>query len=532
MNKGPPAHIEHVVVRNYRILHNTSVTLNPGMNLIVGDNEAGKSTLLEAIHLALTSQLGGRNIRQQLHPHLFNNETRDTYCTEVNAGKSPQPPEIRIELYLHDHPDLARLKGSNNTKRLDAPGVSLTIRPDDAFGPDYADYLKQTDTLNTIPVEFYTVEWLTFANEPVHPRRLPFRARLIDASTNDRGPSRYLLDVIDDFTGTGDRAAISVAYRLLKERFQQDPTVLRLNTNITTQNKVSDKALSISLDTTSTGSWQNALMPLLDGIPFSMIGKGEQASLRTRLAMESSSEATTVLIEEPENHQSHTRLCTLLDRLQSHNTNKQFIICTHSSFVINKLGLEDVLLFRSNRMLRLTDLPVDTQRYFRKLPGHDTLRLVLARKSILVEGPSDELIIQKAYMQKHGRPPLADGVEVISVGSLSFKRFTGIAAALDIPTAIVTDNDGDFDAASDRWKAEASVIRVCIGTDNHLPSLEQQIANINDLSELQTILGHKAKTKEAMIKWMRRNKTEVGLRIFESPHNITVPEYINDAIEI
>jgi predicted ATP-dependent endonuclease of OLD family len=32
-----------------------------------------------------------------------------------------------------------------------------------------------------------------------------------------------------------------------------------------------------------------------------------------------------------------------------------------------------------------------------KLPGYDTLRLILCNKAILVEGPSDELIVQKAY---------------------------------------------------------------------------------------------------------------------------------------
>jgi len=38
----------------------------------------------------------------------------------------------------------------------------------------------------------------------------------------------------------------------------------------------------------------------------------------------------------------------------------------------------------------------DTYNYFIKLPGFNTLRVLLANKIILVEGPADELIIQSS----------------------------------------------------------------------------------------------------------------------------------------
>ncbi|MFO1076057.1 MAG: TOPRIM nucleotidyl transferase/hydrolase domain-containing protein, partial [Geminicoccaceae bacterium] len=55
----------------------------------------------------------------------------------------------------------------------------------------------------------------------------------------------------------------------------------------------------------------------------------------------------------------------------------------------------------------------------KRLPGHDTLRLILAKRSILVEGPSDELVVQAAFKKKHGKMPLEAGVDVISVNSLT-----------------------------------------------------------------------------------------------------------------
>ena len=62
-------YISRVIVRNYRCLKAADVTLNPDLNIIVGNNECGKSTLLEAIHLALSGQLNGRPIQMELHPH-------------------------------------------------------------------------------------------------------------------------------------------------------------------------------------------------------------------------------------------------------------------------------------------------------------------------------------------------------------------------------------------------------------------------------------------------------------------------------
>ena len=36
--------------------------LNKGLNILVGNNETGKSTILEAIHLALTGKIGRAHV--------------------------------------------------------------------------------------------------------------------------------------------------------------------------------------------------------------------------------------------------------------------------------------------------------------------------------------------------------------------------------------------------------------------------------------------------------------------------------------
>ena len=91
-------HITKVVIKNYRCLRDCTVVLNNTLNIIVGDNECGKSTLLEAMHLTLSGQLNGRPLVTELHQHLFNQTAVREYVDGLQSGGAAQPPAILIEL--------------------------------------------------------------------------------------------------------------------------------------------------------------------------------------------------------------------------------------------------------------------------------------------------------------------------------------------------------------------------------------------------------------------------------------------------
>jgi len=54
--------IRKVAIRNYRLFREFDLELTPGLNILVGSNDSGKSTLIEAISLGLTNRLNG-NLR-------------------------------------------------------------------------------------------------------------------------------------------------------------------------------------------------------------------------------------------------------------------------------------------------------------------------------------------------------------------------------------------------------------------------------------------------------------------------------------
>jgi predicted ATP-dependent endonuclease of OLD family len=374
-------YISRVLIKNYRCLSDSFIELNRNLNIIVGDNECGKSTFLEAVYLGLSGQLNGRSILSELHPHLFNAVAVASYIKGLIDKAPSPPPSILIELYFVDDPALAKLKGINNSKKEDVPGVKLLIEFNDAYKSEYESYIADPSLIKTVPVEYYIVRWRDFADNDVTSRSIPVKPCFIDASTirNNVAASRYVLDIIKDSLTPKQQVDLALCYRMMKDKFLADAKVEEINHSLAEKKGVvSNKALSLSLDTSSRASWESGIMPHLDEIPMPLIGKGEQNSVKIKLAMESSDESHVFLIEEPENHLSFSNLNILIKHIADRRRDRQLLITTHSSFVLNKLGLECVLLFSKGKTTTLKALTPSTQDYFLKLPGYDTLRLMLA----------------------------------------------------------------------------------------------------------------------------------------------------------
>lgn len=60
-------YIEKVNIENYKCFGGKfSIEFRDDLNILVGDNETGKSTILEAINLALSGILGRKYLRNEL----------------------------------------------------------------------------------------------------------------------------------------------------------------------------------------------------------------------------------------------------------------------------------------------------------------------------------------------------------------------------------------------------------------------------------------------------------------------------------
>lgn len=538
--------IRKLKIKNFKCFSGWfTVDFTSGINILVGNNGTGKSTILEAINLVLTGIYHGKNIKNELSQYIFNKAVVDNYLKKVNVGEKIEPPEIVLEVYFDaEIPEF--LGDGNSDESKDTSGISLSVKFDQRYSQEYS-ILCQNE-MTSLPIEYYTVNWMSFSRENITTRSVPIKSAMIDATTYTptNGSDIYISRIVKNLLDDNELINISQAHRLMKEKFSRDSNIMNINRKLT---ETSNNKLTISVDFGAKNTWESSLVTQLNEIPYNNIGKGTQCIIKTQLALSDHKmeNKQVILLEEPECHLSYSNLNILLDKVNKSVKEKQIIITTHSSFVSNKLGLENLILLNHGKTLRLAELSNETNLFFKRIAGYDTLRLLLSEKSILVEGDSDELIVQKAYMVSHeGKLPISDGIDIISVG-VSFLRFLEIAKVLELRVSVITDNDGDIEALKKKYSDYlgdncCENINICFDNrtyeyngvleDYNNNTLEPCIYRVNSIDVLNSVLNKSYKKVDDLLRYMRSNKTEVALKIFESEQPIEFPQYIKDGISI
>lgn len=540
-SNGSMTKVEKLKIINYKCFRDFEIEFNEGVSIIVGNNEQGKSTILEALQLVLSGMLNGRTLFTDINESLFNREAVTEYLESLKTTEKKSLPTILIEVYLKSD-ELPGFEGDGNSERTGHCGLWYKVSFNDQYQSEYS-ALLQSGEVKSIPVEYYKIERFSFAREAVTNRSIPLKSVLIDSTSNrfQNGSDVYISKIIRDNLDDKEIAALAQSYRKLKESFGDDESIVAINKKVSENAGISSKKVSVSVDMSVKNSWDTVLMTFIDDVPFHQIGKGEQCVIKTNLALAHKKAQTSnlILIEEPENHLSHTMLNKLLNKINETCVDRQLIITTHSNFVANKLNLKNMILLSHQKTTRFNELSEDDAEYFEKLPGYDTLRLVLAKSAILVEGPSDELIVQRAYKDEYGKLPIEDGADVISVRGLSFKRFLDIAKKLDKKVAVVTDNDGKYETRiRKKYKDYESIacIKICASDNNDLKTLEPQFVNANkeNLDDIRETIGIKLEDyplQKNISDYMEDNKTDWALKVFNSTTQFCYPDYITEAID-
>lgn len=550
-DENRPFTISKVRISGFKKIRNPfELTFNDLVTILVGDNGVGKSTIVEAINLALSGKYRDAPIGRSVSEYLFN---KDDVALFTNSS---QPylafPEVRIDVYLEggDKATAARLSGANCPEKTKRCGFSFTISFDSEYLPEVEE-ASRSEHFDSLPIEYFEASWTTFSGEKVTPRMLPITSVLINPN-GDMRPSfgtdratKSLIDTLDK----DDRLALSQGARKGKDGFRDAVRSGEVNQKLAESTSFKAGNLELDVNLGSADSWYRDLTISLSGVPYENIGAGPQCLLQSEISFGSitsgNSKPTVVLIEEPENHLSYGNLNKLLSLLGGYR-GSQFLCTTHSSFVANKLGLENLVVIGSATdgipSTTLKHLPEATYSFFRKLPGFETLRLALVGKVILVEGPSDELIIQRAYQDKYGCSPLANGIDVISVG-LAFERFLSIAQLIGKKVAIVTDNDGNPEKVAKKFEPYLSSenIQVFFDSEAHdephddyptlrLDTLEATLVRSAGRETLCSLLERKDESDHSLIHYMETNKTDTALSIFDSETSIAFPDYITRAV--
>ena len=543
--------ITKIKINNFKKLKQFEFEPCSGMNILVGNNNEGKSTIFEAIHLALTGYYRGKYIRNCITQDIFNEECVKEYILGINTEKNTPLPILNIELFFDDIPELL---GTNNSDQEDKSSINFSIEFDNSFEKEYKAFIEKGN-ITTLPIEYYKVTWHCSANDDseMTTRSIPIKSVLIDTSdSNLRNSSDTCISkIIKEKLEEEEIIDISQTYREVRDQFINSPTIMNINERLTKEDHLMGNTIQMDVEMLNKSEWEKAIITKINSIPFENVGKGEQATLRIELSLKNpkAEKAGIILLEEPENHLTYSKLNRLLNDVEKQSGRKQIFVTTHSSFVANKLGLKKIILLREQNTMKFDDLTEDTQEFFMKKTGYDTLRFLLCKKAILVEGDADELVVQRAYKDKYQKLPIEDEIDVISVGT-AFLRFLEMADKLKKETIVVTDNDGDITALESKYsnylgENVKEYIQIYYDEETHInqgglvaknegkfnyDTLEPCLLRANTLEIINRVLGKSYFSDDDLIKYMVGNKTECALKIFNAEENINYPNYIKKAI--
>ena len=173
-------YIKQLRIIGFKKFKDLTVTFNPNKNIIIGENEAGKSTILEALNIVLNQQY--RNSDKSILHDLMNKDNIKNFEDDPSFENLPS---IKIEVIFElDSTDLksSEFHGENSLNPKEASyGILFKCEFNKDLFPDNI----LSNTIKEIPYEYYEMSWSTFQGKKYSILKQPLKSILIDTSSID-----------------------------------------------------------------------------------------------------------------------------------------------------------------------------------------------------------------------------------------------------------------------------------------------------------------------------------------------------------
>ena len=513
-------YITRVIMKNFKRFTEYEICLHPEFNVLIGDNESGKSTILLAIDLLLSASRS--RVESLGLESLFN---KDAITDFFKAGKHFESlPILRVELYFSELND-PFFNGRNNTLGTDHDGIRFICKPDEGLGPEIKTVLEQTE--QNFPFEYYSYVFETFAGTYYSGTKKPAKIVNVDTSANngEYATREYTKSMYETNLKGHEKAKHANEYRKVKESFNS--TILReLN------ERTAD--FTFGVKNTSRANLESDLTVFEDGIGIENKGKGKQCFIKSSFALSKRGTGhDIVLIEEPENHLSHIHMNRLIQNITD-TSEKQVIVSTHSPLVASRLDLRNVYMLSNTfgSPATLADVPEDIAKYFMKAPGSSLLEFILSKKALLVEGAAEYILLETFFVSLFNKRPNDLGIQVVSVNGTGFKNFLYVAKLIDTKVAVIRDNDCNYseNVEANYCDFVSEKIKIFADTDDSRSTFE--ICIYEDNKKICDDLFSIGRRSLSVQDYMLGNKTEAAFELLlKRPTRISIPQYIVDALQ-
>lgn len=516
--------IEYIKMIGFRKFKDTTVTFNEHLNIIVGENESGKSTIIEAIEIVINQLY--KNSDKSIIKELINIENYDAFKKNPSMEKLPQ---IYIEVGLKLDTSINNIAYSgieyyNTDKHTIKTGIIFECK----LNNDLQNIADNIINNGSLPYECYSLSWKTFAGTTYSTLMKPIKYLGINTSKIETN------NIYNTYNKSLFKNKIQELDRIIAKGEYNEKIDQILDNKIFTidgKRKFGINRKKVILE--------NIINIVEEGIPIENKGSGMENLIKTKIALEKSNNNNVISIEEPENHLSYNNLRKMIKEIEIEENSTQIIMTTHSSMIVSSLNLKNVILLNnciSKRFDHINDTVAD---YFNKSGNNKLLEFILAKKVILVEGSTEYILFPGFYQKVNNSSLDEDNVNVISMGGIGYKNFITVAEELDKKVAVVTDNDENArkinelneyneknsnirmftDHDRERW-----TIEVCLYYDNK--ELLDKVISTDDKANYYFKGVDYGKTLGKMLK----NKTETAM-IISNREDIIIPEYIKEAMK-
>lgn len=451
-------YISGVKIENFRgIGKEAKFSFNSGITVLIGENDSGKSTVIDAIRYVLgtTDQVWNKVEISDYHNDNTENEIRISICfSDLTLKEKAAFMECLTytktgeKLYLNWTAKYMKNVKPNRTL------VNLTCG-------------KNGDVSAPSPEakELLRVTYLRPLRDAYAQMRSGRNSRLAQIMSSISG----LNSGIDKYESGVDVKQLSLSgiFDLSNYLLANHEQIKQVNENI---NNILKQKLMLSGDTLDTEIVVSGLGSTEDRKVYSLLekldlrvhnegsdnygnvglGTSNLLSMACEMLLNSDNENSSfMLIEEPEAHIHAQRQLKMMQSLQSDRKNQQIIMTTHSLMLTSVVQLNNLVLLQDHKAYPMkkgyTFLDDSDYKYLERYLDATKANLFFAKGVLIVEGPGEELLLP-AIAKLIGRNLTDYGISIVDVKSTGLMRYAGIFQRkkgdwLSLPVACIADRD-------------------------------------------------------------------------------------------
>lgn len=495
------------------------------MNILVGENEADKSTILDAMKIVLNQMY--KNTDKSFLKDLFNKTQADNFHANPSVETLPKI-EIEIDLELDPNEKNAEyFYGENNRNKTVDFGIKFECTFNEDLGANLIDVINNGE----IPYEYYNLSWTTYSKQQYFLIKRPLNFISIDTSENDTNSSFNYFNKALFYSRYSDEERIAS-----KNKFRNKLNEMFASINLADIDEhrkfgINDKKVIL----------ESVLSVYENSIALENKGSGMCSLIKTQIALDKpKNKLDVIMMEEPENHLCHTNLQLMLSEIEKRQSDSQIIITTHNNLIASRVNLKNVIWIIDNRAKSLSDISETDANFFIKADNNNFLQLLLSKKAILVEGATEFLLLPKIYQQITGKTIEEDEISIISCNGISYFRYLQVIKDVNKKIMVLTDNDNNIikinestnynnehqnqhiflDNNTDNWTWETCFYNLNKATLNNLISVNENSDYLFHKKDYGKVLGK-----------MLNNKVDTAYIMLNSGIDFVIPQYIQDAIK-